>query len=87
MDIALSQEDETETINEKDSIIESLKLSNNERQRVINVLLDDVVTQKKKNSYLTTTLEFYADPDTYFAIMFVSDRPSEAFMKEVTEKL
>ena len=37
---------------------------------------------KAENRRLRKALEFYADPETYFAIGFFPDRPCGSFMKD-----
>ena len=40
------------------------------------------MTDKEKIEKLSDTLLFYADPDSYFAIMFIPDSPCGGFMDD-----
>jgi hypothetical protein len=43
------------------------------------------MTDKEKIIKLAEALYFYADPDNYFAIAFVPDRPCGEFMDDFSE--
>jgi len=61
--------------------------SNRERQQheSYSSLLKATADLNAKNKRLREALNFYADPDTYFAISFLSDPPCGDFMEDGEE--
>lgn len=44
--------------------------------------MSDATKLRRENARLRKTLEFYADPETYFAIAFLPDPPCGDFVKD-----
>ena len=46
---------------------------------------DTVEISEERLNEILEALDFYADPDTYFAIGFIPDRPAGDFMDDFSE--
>ena len=49
------------------------------------LLEDEVIKLRAENLFLKTTLAFYADPDTYFAIAMIGEHPHGDFLDDMSD--
>lgn len=56
-----------------------------EQEHKHKLLEDEVIKLRAENLFLKTTLTFYADPDTYFAIAMLGDPPHGDFLDDMSD--
>ncbi len=47
--------------------------------------IEDVELDRDTSYMIIDTLQFYADPTTYFAVLLVPDEPAGAIMNDITK--